>query len=108
MTDSTYVDGFVCAVNNQNKQAYIEYAKKFGTIFREYGALEVVDCWGDDVPEGKLTSFTMAVSANPTNPSLMAGSPGRRAPCATKRGARCRRMPAFSRSSTRCPLMASA
>ena len=61
MTDSTYVDGFVCAVNNQNKQAYIDYAKKFGTIFREYGALEVVDCWGDDVPEGKLTSFTMAV-----------------------------------------------
>lgn len=61
MTDSTYVDGFVCAVNNQNKQAYIDYAKKFGTIFREYGALEVVDCWGDDVPEGKLTSFPLAV-----------------------------------------------
>ncbi len=65
MTDSTYVDGFVCAVANQNKQAYIEYAKKFGTIFREYGALEVVDCWGDDVPEGKLTSFTMAVKREP-------------------------------------------
>ena len=30
-------------------------------LFKEYGALTVVDCWGDDVPEGKLTSFTMAV-----------------------------------------------
>ena len=27
----------------------------------EYGALNVVECWGDDVPEGKLTSFPMAV-----------------------------------------------
>ena len=56
-----YVDGFVCAVPNGNKAAYVEYAKKFGAIFKEYGALTVVDCWGDDVPEGKLTSFPMAV-----------------------------------------------
>ena len=56
-----YVDGFLCAVSNTNKDAYTEYAKKFGGLFKEYGALTVVDCWGDDVPEGKLTSFTMAV-----------------------------------------------
>ncbi|MBA4144105.1 MAG: DUF1428 domain-containing protein [Nitrosospira sp.] len=30
-------------------------------VFREYSALNVVECWGDDVPEGKLTSFPMAV-----------------------------------------------
>ena len=56
-----YVDGFLCAVLNANKDAYIEHAKKVGGLFKEYGALTVVDCWGDDVPEGKLTSFTMAV-----------------------------------------------
>lgn len=56
-----YVDGFICAVPNANKDAYIDYAKKYGAVFKEYGALSVVDCWGDDVPEGKLTSFTMAV-----------------------------------------------
>lgn len=61
MSDLNYVDGFVCAVPNANKQAYIDYAKKFGAIFRDYGALKVVDCWGDDVPDGKLTSFPMAV-----------------------------------------------
>ena len=56
-----YVDGFICAVPTANKDAYIEHAKKYALIFKEYGALSVVDCWGDDVPEGKLTSFTMAV-----------------------------------------------
>lgn len=25
----------------------------------------MVDCWGDDVPEGKLTSFPMAVKLEP-------------------------------------------
>ena len=56
-----YVDGFLCAVSNDNKDAYTEHAKKVGGLFKEYGALAVVDCWGDDVPEGKLTSFTTAV-----------------------------------------------
>ena len=56
-----YVDGFIAAVPTATREAYAEYAKKYGLIFREYGALSVVDCWGDDVPEGKLTSFTMAV-----------------------------------------------
>ena len=56
-----YVDGFICAVSNANKDAYTEHAQKFGALFKEFGALTVVDCWGDDVPEGTLTSFTMAV-----------------------------------------------
>ena len=56
-----YVDGFLCAVPTANKDAFTEHAKKFGALFKEFGALTVVDCWGDDVPEGKLTSFTMAV-----------------------------------------------
>lgn len=30
-------------------------------VFKEYGALKVVECWGDDVPDGKVTSFPMAV-----------------------------------------------
>ena len=35
--------------------------RRASRVFKEYGALDVVDCWGDDVPEGKLTSFTLAV-----------------------------------------------
>ena len=57
----TYVDGFVAAVRSDKKDEYIEFSKKMGPIMKEFGALSSVDCWGDDVPEGKLTSFPMAV-----------------------------------------------
>jgi uncharacterized protein YbaA (DUF1428 family) len=57
----TYVDGFVAAVPTANRESYRSHAEKAAVIFKEHGALEVVECWGDDVPEGKITSFTMAV-----------------------------------------------
>lgn len=59
----TYVDGFVAAVPSAKKQAFIDHAQAVGPIFKEYGALSVVDCWGDDVPDGEVTSFAMAVKA---------------------------------------------
>ena len=57
----TYVDGFVAAVPTANRKAYTEHAATAAKLFKENGALSVVDCWGDDVPEGKLTSFPLAV-----------------------------------------------
>lgn len=57
----TYVDGFVAAVPTANREIYKEYAKAAATVFKEHGALQLVECWEDDVPEGKLTSFPMAV-----------------------------------------------
>lgn len=56
-----YVDGFVAAVPTENKAKYIEHAKETADLFKEYGALGLVETWGDDVPEGKTTSFNMAV-----------------------------------------------
>jgi uncharacterized protein YbaA (DUF1428 family) len=56
-----YVDGFVLAVPKANRDMYKQHAEKAAVIFREHGALQLVECWGDDVPEGKLTSFPMAV-----------------------------------------------
>ncbi|MFN3825361.1 MAG: DUF1428 domain-containing protein [Pseudorhodobacter sp.] len=56
-----YVDGFVAAVPEANRQAYIEHARQAATMFRKLGATRVVECWGNDVPEGKVTSFPMAV-----------------------------------------------
>lgn len=61
-----YVDGVVVPVPTASKDAYEQYARELGPIFKEYGALQVVDCWGDDVPEGKLTSFPMAVKREPS------------------------------------------
>lgn len=57
----SYVDGFSCAVPTANKDKYIAHARHTAALFREYGALQVMEGWGDDVPEGKLTSFPMAV-----------------------------------------------
>ncbi|MBL8347712.1 MAG: DUF1428 domain-containing protein [Rubrivivax sp.] len=61
----SYVDGMVCAVPTANRDAYEKYAKGLAPLFRQHGALAVVDCWGDDVPEGTLTSFPMAVKREP-------------------------------------------
>ncbi len=57
----TYVDGFVIAVPTANRDAYIEMAEKAAIVFKEQGALKIVECWGDDVPDGEVTSFPMAV-----------------------------------------------
>ena len=56
-----YVDGFVVAVPTAKREAFLAHARAMAEVFKGYGALSVVDCWGDDVPEGKLTSYTMAV-----------------------------------------------
>lgn len=61
----SYVDGFVIAVPEANKASYQALAESAATVFKDHGALSVVECWGDDVPEGKLTSFTMAVQRQP-------------------------------------------
>ncbi len=57
----TYIDGFVAAVPEANRAAYTGETRALGALFVECGALEVVDAWGDDVPEGVLTSFPRAV-----------------------------------------------
>jgi uncharacterized protein YbaA (DUF1428 family) len=56
-----YVDGFVLAVPTAKKDAYRTLAQDVGAVFKDHGAIKVVECWEDDVPEGKLTSFPMAV-----------------------------------------------
>jgi uncharacterized protein YbaA (DUF1428 family) len=56
-----YVDGFVAAVPTANRDKFLRHAQDAAVVFKEHGALQVVECWGNDVPEGKVTSFPMAV-----------------------------------------------
>jgi uncharacterized protein YbaA (DUF1428 family) len=58
-----YVDGFIVAVPKANIEAYKAMSEKCQPIWREYGATDYVECLGDDVPYGELTSFPRAVQA---------------------------------------------
>lgn len=59
----TYIDGFVIAVPKANRQKFIDHADMADSVFVEWGALRVIECWADDVPDGKLTDFRRAVQA---------------------------------------------
>ncbi len=56
-----YVDGCVAAVPTANKEAYRKKSEEMAKLFKEYGALSMVECWGDEVPDGEVTSFPKAV-----------------------------------------------
>jgi uncharacterized protein YbaA (DUF1428 family) len=58
-----YADGFILPVPEGNKDAYRTMADKASKIFQEYGAVRVVEAWDDDVPDGKVTDYKMAVKA---------------------------------------------
>ena len=60
-----YVDGYVVPVPADKKDVYRKMATEGATVFKEHGATQVVECWGDDVPDGKLTSFPLAVQRKP-------------------------------------------
>lgn len=59
----TYYSGFVCAVPTANRQAYVDHAAGAWPLFARYGALRMIEAWGEDVPRGKRTDFWRAVEA---------------------------------------------
>ncbi len=58
-----YLDGVLVAVPDDRKADYRDFSANHAALFKEYGARRVVDAWGDDVPDGKLTDFKGAVKA---------------------------------------------
>ncbi|HET7816269.1 MAG TPA: DUF1428 domain-containing protein [Sphingomicrobium sp.] len=61
----TYFEGFVVAVPEGNKDAYLKQAREFAAICREFGIARHVEAWDSDVPDGKVTDFRKAVDARP-------------------------------------------
>src|SRR5262249_2092390 len=57
----TYIDGFVAAVPLANKQAYLDHVHEALALFKDHGAVRMVENWADDVPEGKVTGFHRSV-----------------------------------------------
>lgn len=61
----SYIDGYVIAVPTASKDKFVEQAKFFDAFFMDLGAIRILECWGDDVPDGKQTDFKRAVQATP-------------------------------------------
>lgn len=59
----TYIEGFVVAVPAANKEAYRQHAATAAPLFLQFGATRLVECWGDDVPDGKINDFKGSVKA---------------------------------------------
>ncbi|MWV27703.1 DUF1428 domain-containing protein [Aurantiacibacter rhizosphaerae] len=58
-----YVQGFLIAVPEGNKEAYRAVAEKAAAKFAEYGVTEIMEAWEEDVPDGKATDFRKATKA---------------------------------------------
>jgi uncharacterized protein YbaA (DUF1428 family) len=61
MSNYSYIDGFIIPVRKDNKDAYLKMAQMAAEVWKDHGAIDIIECWGDDVPDGKLTSFPLAV-----------------------------------------------
>lgn len=59
----SYIDGFVIAVPTANKQKFIDHATLADPAFMDMGATRILECWEDDVKDGKVTDFRRAVQA---------------------------------------------
>lgn len=60
-----YYTGFLIPVKDENKERYVKSAEASWPLFKEYGAIEQIETWGDNIQPGKVTGFDLAVKLEP-------------------------------------------
>lgn len=59
-----FYDISVCPVPNDRKDAFLAHSRTCAELFKREGALSVIDTWGAEVPDGKVTDFKRSVQAS--------------------------------------------
>lgn len=67
-----YIAVALLSVKEDNQEAYQDAAAFMADWSMKHGALEVMEAWEDNVPEGKLTDMRKAVNA-PDGEKIVAG-----------------------------------
>jgi uncharacterized protein YbaA (DUF1428 family) len=80
----TYVDAFVLTVPKDKVDAYRATLSGSWELWKEFGATNYVEALGDDVPNGKLTSFPRAVQAKEEEVVILSWLTYPRAQCETR------------------------
>jgi len=60
-----YVDGFVIPVPKKNMKSYLKMARMGGRVWKEHGALEVFECFGDDLKPKFGMPFPRGIKVKP-------------------------------------------
>lgn len=66
-----YINTYILSVPEEKKDDYIHIAKIFLEVAKDYGAIEVVENWECEVPDGEHTDFRKAVKAEPGEKIVM-------------------------------------
>jgi uncharacterized protein YbaA (DUF1428 family) len=61
---SKYVDGFVLPVRKDQIEKYRAIAANAGRVWKEHGALEYIECVGDDLDIKEMLSFRTIAGTN--------------------------------------------
>lgn len=61
----TYLSIMMAPVKTEDQATYLEHARAMWPLFQKHGALGLQEQWGTDLPDGKLTSFPLAVKLEP-------------------------------------------
>jgi len=67
-----YIAVALLSVKEDNREAYKDAAAFMADWSMKHGAIEVMEAWEDNVPEGKLTDMRKAVNA-PDDEKIVAG-----------------------------------